>query len=122
MARIGAPRYHPLSLMLTRLITHPPGGRYFLVWLFILAINLVGGLALAAPAAHPSSGDFSIAHAGIPLLSPPFDANGRVEVNVALHVLNLSNIDEVTENFDLTGYLLAHWRDPRLAYQPAGPN
>jgi hypothetical protein len=41
-------------------------------------------------------------------------------VTVALHVLNLSAISEVTERFQLTGYLLAQWRDPRLIYQPTG--
>jgi hypothetical protein len=53
------------------------------------------------------------------LLPPPADG-GRVKVSVALHVLNLSSIDEVTERFHLTGYLLAQWRDPRLAYRPSG--
>ena len=53
------------------------------------------------------------------LLPPPTDG-GPVKVSVALHVLNLSSIDEVTERFQLTGYLLAQWRDPRLTYQPSG--
>ena len=43
-------------------------------------------------------------------------------MSVALRVLNLSGINEVTERFQLTGYLLAQWHDPRLTYQPAGPN
>jgi hypothetical protein len=37
-------------------------------------------------------------------------------------VLNLSSINEVTECFELTGYLLAQWRDPRLTYLPTGPH
>ncbi|MBV8056057.1 MAG: hypothetical protein JO071_12555, partial [Deltaproteobacteria bacterium] len=48
--------------------------------------------------------------------------DGRVRVTVALDVLNLSDISEVTEQFQLTGYLLAQWRDPRLNYQPTDPN
>jgi hypothetical protein len=55
------------------------------------------------------------------LLLPPPTQNGRVDVSVALHVLNLSDINEVAERFHLTGYLLAQWRDSRLAYQPTGP-
>jgi hypothetical protein len=55
------------------------------------------------------------------LLLPPPTQNGRVDVSVALHVLNLSDINEVAERFHLTGYLLARWRDSRLAYQPTSP-
>jgi hypothetical protein len=55
------------------------------------------------------------------LLPPPTD-NGQVKVTVALHVLNLSTISEVTERFELTGYLLAQWHDPRLTYRATGHN
>ena len=55
------------------------------------------------------------------MLLPPLDGSGQVKVAVALHVLNLSSIDEVTERFQLTGYLVAQWRDPRLTYQPSDP-
>jgi Neurotransmitter-gated ion-channel ligand binding domain/Neurotransmitter-gated ion-channel transmembrane region len=54
------------------------------------------------------------------MLLPPPTEGGPVKVSVALHVLNLSSIDEVTERFQLTGYLLAQWRDSRLSYQPSG--
>src|SRR6202008_3488854 len=55
------------------------------------------------------------------MLLAPLSKGGRVKVSVALHVLNLSGINEVTERFQLTGYLLAQWPDPRLTYQPTGP-
>ena len=81
-----------------------------------LAAILIAGLAAASAAAPPTRLDASS------ILSPPLDASGQVKVAVALHVLNLSSIDEVTERFHLTGYLVEQWRDPRLAYPAAGPN
>jgi hypothetical protein len=80
---------------------------------------LFGSLAASAFAAPPLHAAFPIDPNS--MLLPPASAGGRVQVNVALHVLNLS-IDEVTERFRLTGYLLAQWRDSRLSYQPIGTN
>ena len=40
-----------------------------------------------------------------------------VKVSIGLHMSNLANIDQSTESFDIGGYLLYTWRDPRLAYQ-----
>jgi len=92
-----------------------------------LAVFLTAGLALLAIRAVPAAAA-PAPIAGFPagldpnsLLLPPPTANGRTKVSVALHVLNLSNINEVTERFQLTGYLLAQWNDPRLTYQPVGP-
>jgi hypothetical protein len=84
-----------------------------------LAVVLWASLAAPVLAAGIAPESVSVAPEQNAILSPPL-AEGRVKVNVALHVLNLSSIDEVTEQFDLTGYLLAQWRDPRLAYRPAG--
>ncbi|MBV8055009.1 MAG: hypothetical protein JO071_07190, partial [Deltaproteobacteria bacterium] len=86
-----------------------------LLMLLALAAILTGRLVTPAPAASR--------HNAFPLdpnsvLLPPPSADGRVRVTVALDVLNLSDISEVTEQFQLTGYLLAQWRDPRLNYQP----
>ncbi len=87
----------------------------------VLAAILLGARAVsAAAAANP----FAAFPAGLDpnaMLLPPPTAGGPVKVSVALHVLNLSSIDEVTERFQLTGYLLIKWRDPRLTYQPSGP-
>jgi len=87
----------------------------------VLAAILIGALAVStAAAANP----FAAFPAGLDpnaMLLPPPTAGGPVKVSVALHVLNLSSIDEVTERFQLTGYLLTKWRDPRLTYQPSGP-
>jgi Neurotransmitter-gated ion-channel ligand binding domain/Neurotransmitter-gated ion-channel transmembrane region len=86
--------------------------------LFALAAILTG-LATAALAAPPSN-VFPVDPNS--MLLPPLTADRRVKVTVALHVLNLSAISEVTESFRLTGYLLARWRDPRLTYKPTGPS
>jgi len=86
--------------------------------LFALAAILTG---LATPAlATPPSNVFPVDPNS--MLLPPPTADRRVRVAVALHVLNLSAISELTESFQLTGYLLAQWRDRRLTYKPTGPN
>jgi len=87
-----------------------------------LAVLLIGSLAASATAAPVPLAAFPAGLDPNAMLLPPPAEGGRVKVTVALHVLNLSGIDEVTERFQLTGYLLSQWRDPRLTYQPAGPN
>jgi hypothetical protein len=90
--------------------------------LLALAALLAGSLAASAAAA--ASAPLAAFPAGLDpnaMLSPPLIGGGPVKVTVALHVLNLASIDEVTERFQLTGYLLTQWRDPRLTYQPGGP-
>ncbi len=87
-----------------------------------LAAILIGALATSAAAAPPPIAAFPAGVDPNSMLLPPPSEGGRVKVSVALHVLNLSGINEVTERFQLTGYLLAQWHDPRLTYQPAGPN
>ncbi|MGA8059038.1 MAG: hypothetical protein WB999_12390, partial [Candidatus Binataceae bacterium] len=85
-----------------------------------LAAILIGALATSATAAPPPIAAFPAGVDPNAMLLPPPADGGQVKVSVALHVLNLSSIDEVTERFQLTGYLLAQWRDPRLAYRPSG--
>jgi hypothetical protein len=87
--------------------------------LFALAAILTGRLATPALAASRRNA-FPVDPNS--MLLPPPTADGRIKVTVALHVLNLSMISEVTERFQLTGYLLAQWRDPRLTYQPTSPH
>jgi hypothetical protein len=89
--------------------------------LIALAAVLIGGLAGSAAAAKSPFAAFPAGLDPNALLLPPPTDGGPVKVAVALHVLNLSSIDEVTERFQLTGYLLLKWRDPRLTYQPSGP-
>jgi hypothetical protein len=87
-----------------------------------LAALLIGSLAASAAAAPLPFAAFPAGLDPNSMLLPPPTDGGRVKVTVALHVLNLSSISEVTERFQLTGYLLAQWRDPRLTYQPTGSN
>jgi len=92
-----------------------------LVLMAILAAILIGSLATSAMAAPNSFAAFPAGLDPNALLLPPLTGGAPVKVSVALHVLNLSSIDEVSERFQLTGYLLTQWRDPRLTYQPSGP-
>jgi Neurotransmitter-gated ion-channel ligand binding domain/Neurotransmitter-gated ion-channel transmembrane region len=55
------------------------------------------------------------------MLRPPLLDGKPVAVSIALHVINLADIDEVSERFNLMFYLVAQWRDPRLAFSPSGP-
>jgi hypothetical protein len=55
------------------------------------------------------------------MLRPPLQDGKPVAVSVALHVINLADIDEVSERFNLMCYLVAQWHDPRLAFNPRGP-
>jgi hypothetical protein len=56
-----------------------------------------------------------------PILQPPFEDGQPIDVTIGLHVLNLANIDEVSEQFGLDGYLYEQWMDKRLAYVAEGP-
>ncbi|HTY55623.1 MAG TPA: hypothetical protein VMB26_10505 [Candidatus Binataceae bacterium] len=53
-----------------------------------------------------------------PLLTPPIHDGEKVPVQIALRVVNLSDIDEVAQRFRVVAYLLASWKDPRLAFTP----
>jgi hypothetical protein len=55
------------------------------------------------------------------MLRPPLQDGKPVAVSIAVHVINLADIDEVSERFNLMFYLLAQWHDPRLAFNPRGP-
>jgi Neurotransmitter-gated ion-channel ligand binding domain len=41
-----------------------------------------------------------------------------IKVSVGLYLSNLAEIDQTSETFDATGYLMYSWRDSRLAYKP----
>jgi hypothetical protein len=53
-----------------------------------------------------------------PLLDPPTSDGNRLPVSIAMRVINISDIDEVSQRFKMVGYLLAHWKDSRLAFTP----
>jgi Neurotransmitter-gated ion-channel ligand binding domain/Neurotransmitter-gated ion-channel transmembrane region len=54
-------------------------------------------------------------------LRPPVQDGVPIPVSIAIHVLNLSDIDEVGERFHLMFYLFVQWQDSRLAFTPQGP-
>ena len=89
--------------------------------LLALGAILFAGLATPAAATPNQIAAFPAARDPNAMLLPPTADGAQVKVSIALHVLNLSSIDEVTERFQLTGYLLARWRDPRLTYQARDP-
>jgi hypothetical protein len=52
------------------------------------------------------------------LLTPPSLDGEKIPIQIALDVINLSDIDEVAQRFRVVAYLLAKWKDPRLAFVP----
>jgi hypothetical protein len=54
------------------------------------------------------------------LLSPRMVDKKPVNVKVGLFLTNLIEVDEVKEMFHISGYLFMTWKDPRLAFSPAG--
>jgi hypothetical protein len=54
------------------------------------------------------------------LLSPPMVDNKPVNVKIELFLTNLIDVDEVKELLHISGYLFMTWKDPRLAFSPAG--
>jgi hypothetical protein len=54
------------------------------------------------------------------LLSPPMVDYKPVNVRTGLFLTNLIDVDEVKEMFRISGYLFMTWKDPRLAFSPAG--
>jgi hypothetical protein len=53
-------------------------------------------------------------------LSAPTAGDKPVNVKVGLFLTNLIDVDEVKEIFRISGYLFMTWKDPRLAFSPAG--
>lgn len=53
-----------------------------------------------------------------PILLPPSTGGKRITVEIAMHIINLSDINEVDGTFRVTFYLFAEWKDPRLAFVP----
>lgn len=57
------------------------------------------------------------------LLIPPLPADGgKIPVTVSFRLINLSEINEEEQHFNVVGYLSAVWKDPRLAYAQKSPS
>jgi hypothetical protein len=75
------------------------------------AIVLIAARAMAAPPAPDAA-----------LVPPPPSGTPPLKLGVGLHIINIASIDEVREQFEIDGYLLGRWYDPRLSYAPSGPD
>jgi Neurotransmitter-gated ion-channel ligand binding domain/Neurotransmitter-gated ion-channel transmembrane region len=81
----------------------------------------MGLLVCCSSGAAATSAPPVVAEAANPLLNPPISDGERLPVAIALRVINVSDIDEVSQRFKIVGYLLAHWKDSRLAFTPRAP-
>ncbi len=52
------------------------------------------------------------------ILGPP-DSDGPVVVDIGFYLSNINFISEADETFHFEGVLSMHWKDPRLAFDPA---
>lgn len=86
------------------------------------AMALAMGLLMRChPVAVADSAPPAVARVTNSLLNPPVSDGYRLQVAIALRVINISGIDEVTQRFNVVGYLLARWKDSRLAFTPRAP-
>lgn len=56
---------------------------------------------------------------GVDLEKHPTDGKTPIEVSVGMYITNLVSIDETQERFEVGGYLLGRWVDPRLIPKPS---
>jgi hypothetical protein len=75
----------------------------------LAAATLLLASAAPLPAAVPSSSGMTV-----DLLDPPVAPGQSVKVSVSVQIMNLTAIDQVQELFEVTGYLIARWKDARL--------
>jgi hypothetical protein len=61
-------------------------------------------------------------NARVDLREAPTDGSTPIVVSLGLYVTDLVSIDEARETFDVAGYIVAKWRDPRLALAPGVPS
>src|SRR5262249_48153349 len=59
------------------------------------------------------------ANKGVDLRQHPMGGKSPVEVALGMHITNLVSIDETRESFEVVCYLMAKWKDWRLAADPA---
>jgi Neurotransmitter-gated ion-channel ligand binding domain/Neurotransmitter-gated ion-channel transmembrane region len=103
-----------------RLIVKYNGKRLILL-LVALVVGAIGAIVFQsrADAANSAPKSGVVMPEANPFLTPPSRDGEKIPVEIALQVVNLSGIDEVGECFRVVAYLLASWKDPRLAFTPA---
>jgi hypothetical protein len=82
-------------------------------------------LAIVAAMLWPAESRAAQTPTGIatdPILQPPPYSGQPLDIAIGLHIVNISSIDEVSEQFQMDAYLFAQWIDPRLAFTPSGSN
>ena len=52
------------------------------------------------------------------LIRPPLQDGQPIPVSISIHVINLTDIDEVQQRFHLMFYLFVQWHDSRLVFTP----
>ena len=57
---------------------------------------------------------FMVQAAAVPLTAPPAQ-HDRLKINVGMIVVDIRNIDDVSQDFEATLIIYLSWRDPRLA-------
>jgi hypothetical protein len=109
--------------------------RFFIAWGLACWIAICGGSSwaqqpLTALESAPNQREYidrsnlvAQAEVDADLKSLP-NGTAPIKVSIGLHVSNLADINQSSETFDVTGYLMYSWRDPRLAYntQPNHPS
>jgi len=87
----------------------------------LFAIALIAATSLLSTAQARAT-DAPTGIATDPILQPPPSTGAPLDVTIALHIVNIASISEVSEQFELDAYLFARWIDPRLAYTSSGPS
>lgn len=78
------------------------------------AAAILAALAVFMLAASAFADDVAPKVSSVQLLDPPVRDGQPVAVTIAVEVANLASIDQVMEQFEVSGYLIARWKDPRL--------
>lgn len=81
----------------------------------LFGIGLLFSSALTPNSVTAQKPDQGVA-AGRPIEPPRHLAGTSVKVSLGVYLLQLSNLNELAQTFDVEGYLSAHWKDPRLAF------
>jgi hypothetical protein len=82
----------------------------------MLAVALLPAFLLTTRAAFAASA--AVRDPANALLEPPGSREKAIPVALEMRVLNISDIDEVAQHFKMVGYLVAEWKDDRLAFIP----
>ena len=85
------------------------------------AMTILCALVLASPVlAADRVATAAPVQAKVDLRTHPYGGKAPVELTVGMYVTNLVAIDETRESFEVGGYLVAQWLDPRLALPATG--